>query len=53
LLGVHDVAEKHSIQHIPVEPSRPIMNAYIESFNDTFCDACFDKNWLESLEQAP
>jgi putative transposase len=32
-------------------PGSPTQNAYIESFNNTFCDECLDENCLESLEQ--
>ena len=45
-------AQKHSIQHILIEPGSPTQNAYIESFNGTFRDECLDENWFESLEQA-
>ena len=44
--------QKHSIKHILIEPGSPTQNAYIESFNGTFCDECLDENWFESLEQA-
>ena len=45
-------AQKHSIQHILIEPGSPTQNAYIESFNGTFRDECLDESWFESLEQA-
>ena len=45
-------AQKHSIQHILIEPGCPTQNAYIESFNGTFRDECLNENWFESLEQA-
>ena len=45
-------AQKHSIQHILIEPGSPTQNAYIESFNGSFRDECLDENWFESLEQA-
>ena len=44
--------QKHSIQHILIEPGSPTQNAYIESFNGTFRDECLDENWFESLAQA-
>jgi len=45
-------AQKHSIEHILIEPGSPTQNAYVESFNGTFRDECLDENWFESLEQA-
>ena len=45
-------AQKHSIQHILIEPGSLTQNAYIESFNGTFRDECLEENWFKSLEQA-
>ena len=45
--------QKHSIQHILIEPGSPAQNAYIESSNDIFRDECLDENWFESLGSSP
>jgi len=33
-------------------PGKPIENAYIASFNDSFRDECLNINWFLSLEDA-
>jgi len=33
-------------------PGKPVDNAYIESFNGSFRDECFNVNWFLSLEDA-
>jgi putative transposase len=35
-----------------IRPSRPVENAYIESFNGRFRDECLNENWFLSLEHA-
>ena len=37
---------------ILIKPGSPTQNAFIESFNGTFCDDCLDENWFELREQA-
>ena len=44
--------QKHTIQHILIEPGSPTQNAHIESFEGEFRDECLDENCFESLEQA-
>ena len=44
--AVRTWAQKHSIQHILIEPGSPTQNAYIESFNGTFRDECLHENWF-------
>jgi putative transposase len=44
--------QAHSIEHILIEPGKPMQNGYIESFNGTFRDECLNEHWFESLTQA-
>jgi len=45
-------AQEHGIQHILIEPGRPMQNGYIESFNGKFRDECLNEHWFQSLHQA-
>jgi putative transposase len=45
-------APSHGIQHILIEPGRPMQNGYIESFNGKFRDECLNEQWFETLAQA-
>jgi putative transposase len=42
----------HGIEHILIEPGRPMQNGYIESFNGKFRDECLNEHWFTSLAQA-
>jgi putative transposase len=42
----------HGIQHILIEPGKPMQNGYIESFNGKFRDECLNEQWFETLGQA-
>lgn len=44
--------QKHHIQHILIQPGRPMQNGYIESLNDTLRDECLNENVFETLKQA-
>nr|WP_245951690.1 IS3 family transposase [Paracidovorax anthurii] len=44
--------ERNEIQHILIEPGRPMHNGYIESFNGKFRDECLNEHWFETLAQA-
>lgn len=44
--------QKHHIQHILIEPGRPMQNGYIESLNDTLRDECLNEHVFMSLKQA-
>ena len=41
----------HGIRHILIQPSRPMQNGYIESFNGKFRDECLNEQWFQSLPQ--
>jgi putative transposase len=43
---------QHGIEHLLIEPGRPIQNAYIESFNGKFRDECLNEHWFTTLLQA-
>jgi len=44
--------QKHSIQHLLIEPGRPMQNGYIESFNGKFRDECLNEHWFDTLTHA-
>lgn len=43
---------RHGIQHILIEPGKPMQNGYIESFNGKFRDECLNEQWFETIGQA-
>ena len=45
-------ASSHGIQHILIQPGRPMQNGYIESFNGKFRDECLNEQWFDNLAQA-
>ncbi len=45
-------ASSRGIQHILIQPGRPMQNGYIESFNGKFRDECLNEQWFDSLPQA-
>jgi putative transposase len=44
--------QQHGIEHLLIEPGRPMQNGYIESFNGKFRDECLNEQWFVSLSQA-
>jgi putative transposase len=34
-----------------IQPGKPVQNAFIESFNGTFRDACLNEHWFLTLLQ--
>lgn len=42
----------HGIEHVLIEPGRPMQNAYIDSFNGRFRDECLNDHWFTTLPQA-
>jgi len=44
--------QQHGIQHLLIEPGRPMQNGYIESFNGKFRDECLNEHWFTSLVQS-
>jgi putative transposase len=45
-------AQAHGIQHLLIQPGRPMQNGYIESFNGKFRDECLNEHWFQTLSQA-
>jgi putative transposase len=45
-------ANSHGIQHILIQPGKPMQNGYIESFNGKFRDECLNEQWFDSLPLA-
>ena len=45
-------AQAHGVQHILIQPGRPMQNGYIESFNGKFRDECLNEHWFQTLQQA-
>ena len=43
---------EHGIEHLLIDPGRPMQNAYIESFNGKFRDECLNDHWFTTLPQA-
>lgn len=44
--------QQHGIEHLLIEPGRPMQNGYIESFNGKFRGECLNEHWFTSLAQA-
>lgn len=44
--------QRHGIEHLLIDPGKPMQNGYIESFNGKFRDECLNEHWFTSLAQA-
>jgi putative transposase len=44
--------QQHGIEHLLIEPGRPMQNGFIESFNGKFRDECLNEHWFTSLTKA-
>lgn len=40
------------VEHLFIDPGKPIQNAYIESFNGKFRDECLNEHWFKNLTEA-
>lgn len=45
-------AQSHHIEHLLIEPGKPMQNGYIESFNGKFRDECLNEQWFSTLTEA-
>ena len=45
-------AYDHRVEHIFIDPGKPMQNGYIESFNEKFRAECLDQHWFRSLTEA-
>ncbi len=43
--------ERH-IEHVFIDPGKPMQNGFIESFNGKLRDECLNLNWFRSLQDA-
>lgn len=43
--------EKH-IEHVSIDPGKPMQNGFIESFNGKLRDECLNLNWFHNLQEA-
>lgn len=46
---MHTWAAMNGVQPHFIQPSKPVQNAYIESFNSRFRDECLSQHWFASL----
>ena len=45
-------AYDHKVEHIFIDPGKPMQNGYIESFNGKFRAECLDQHWFRNLSEA-
>ena len=45
-------AYDHKVEHIFIDPGKPMQNGYIESFNGKFRAECLDQHWFNNLTEA-
>ena len=45
-------AYEHGVELRFIDPGKPVQNAFIESFNGRFRDACLNQHWFGSLAEA-
>lgn len=45
-------AYDHKVDHIFIDPGKPMQNGYIESFNGKFRAECLDQHWFRNLSEA-
>lgn len=45
-------AYDHKVDHIFIDPGKPMQNGYIESFNGKFRTECLDQHWFRNLTEA-
>ena len=45
-------AYDHKVDHIFIDPGKPMQNGYIESFNGKFRTECLNQHWFRNLDEA-
>lgn len=45
-------ARERSVRLYFIQPGKPTQNAFVESFNGRFRDACLNQHWFRNLEEA-
>lgn len=44
--------QQHGVEHLLIEPGRPMQNGYVEGCGGKFRDECLNERWSASLAQA-
>jgi putative transposase len=50
--AIHLWAQAAHVHLHPIQPGKPMQNAFIESFNGTFRDDCLNQHWFQSIHEA-
>lgn len=45
-------AQDNAVALCFIQPGKPVQNAFVESFNGKFREACLDQHWFRDLEEA-
>lgn len=45
-------AYDHHVEHVFIDPGKPMQNGYIESFNGKLRTECLDQHWFRNLSEA-
>ena len=45
-------AYEKQIEHVFIDPGKPMQNGFIESFNGKLRDECLNLNWFHNLQEA-
>lgn len=45
-------AYEHCVEHMFIEPGKPVQNAFIESFNGTMRNECLNEHWFTRMAEA-
>jgi putative transposase len=51
-MAISEWSYDKKIEHLFIDPGKPIQNAYIESFNGKFRDECLNEHWFKNLYEA-
>jgi len=43
---------EHCVEHLFIEPGKPVQNAFIESFNGTMRNECLNEHWFTRMAEA-
>ena len=45
-------AYDHTVEHLFIDPGKPMQNGYIESFNGKLRAECLNQHWFKSVSEA-
>ncbi len=51
-VALSEWAYEKKINHLFIEPGKPVQNAYIESFNGKFREECLEEHWFKNIYEA-